>query len=224
MKAVGYVRVSTQKQSEEGISIEAQESKIRAYCELKGIEISEVIIDAGISGKGVNRAGYQKVLELCEQGKIDAIVVYSLSRFSRSTRDLLSFVDAYVIKKSITLHSLTENVDTSSPSGRFMLTVFSAMAQMERETIVERTKNALQYKRSQGEKTGGDCPYGYDAIDGKLIENPSEQTAIRQILSLRDKGYSYSSIAEQLNHDGYTTKRGGAWSHVQVKRIITRAA
>ena len=91
MKAVGYVRVSTQKQSEEGISIEAQESKIRAYCELKGIEISEVIIDAGISGKGVNRAGYQKVLELCEQGKIDAIVVYSLSRFSRSTRDSFGY-------------------------------------------------------------------------------------------------------------------------------------
>jgi site-specific DNA recombinase len=223
MKAIGYIRVSTTRQAEEGVSIEAQGAKIRAYCELKGINLMEVIIDAGISGKRADRAGYQKVLELCEKGEIDAVVVYSLSRFSRSTRDLLSFVDAYVIRKDITLHSITENVDTSSPSGRFMLTVFSAMAQMERETIVERTKGALEYKKSQGEKTGGDLPYGFNVIDGKLVENPSEQTVIRQIVFLRDKSFSYSSIAEKLNREGYKTKNNKAWRHTQVERVFRRA-
>ena len=224
MKAIGYIRVSTTRQAEEGVSIEAQEAKIRAYCELKGLELGEMIIDAGISGKRADRAGYKKVLELCEQGVISAVVVYSLSRFSRSTRDLLDFTEKFVIQKGINFHSLSESVDTSSPSGRFMLTVFSAMAQMERETIVERTKGALEYKKAQGEKTGGDLPYGFNVIDGKLIENPSEQTVIRQILFLKDKGHSYNSIAEQLNKDGYKTKKGSNWSHVQVKRIITRAA
>ena len=105
MKGVAYIRVSTVRQAQEGISLDAQEAKIRQYCDLKGIELVEVVIYGGISGEKDNREGYQRVLDLCKRDAVDSVICYSLSRFSRSTRSLLDFVDTFLMKKNISLHS-----------------------------------------------------------------------------------------------------------------------
>jgi site-specific DNA recombinase len=226
MRAIGYVRVSTAKQADKGVSLEAQKEKIRAYCALKDMCLTEIVSDAGISGCRTARSGYQKVLAVCGRADVDAVVVYSLSRFTRSTKDLLDFVDTYVSKRGMSLHSLSENLDTGTPTGRFMLKVMAAMNELEREQIGQRTKAALKYKSDKGEKTGGDIPFGYSlGGNGKtLVEDAREQAIITLIEKFNDRGYSYSAIARELNDRGYTTKKGKQWSHVQVKRIITRRA
>ncbi len=227
MKAIGYIRVSTSQQAKEGISLEAQRAKIKAYCELKDIKLLDVICDAAKSGSKDNREGYQQILSKCKAKEIDAVIVYSLSRFTRSTKELIDFVDTFVMKKGVVLHSLSKNLDTSSPTGRFMLKVLGAMNELEREQIGERTKSALQYKRSQGFKTGGDIPFGFDlTTEGILMENPNEQKAIKLIHELnRVKGYSLRKICVELERNGYKTKSGlTKWHPQMVDRIIKRAA
>jgi site-specific DNA recombinase len=224
MKAIGYVRVSTTKQVNEGISLEAQAEKIRAYCALKDMDLAGIITDAGKSGSKANREGFQEVLSFCVSGRIDAVVVYSISRFTRSTKDLLEFVDRQVIRGSIELHSISESLDTSTATGRFMLKVMGAMNELEREQTGERTKAALSHKKDKGEKTGGDVPFGYAlAEDGKvLIVDESEQAIISLIKSLKAAGHSDNGIAKYLNENGYQTKKGKVWSNVQVARILRR--
>lgn len=226
MKAIGYVRVSTARQAAEGVSLDSQTAKIKAYCELKDLELAGIITDAGKSGKRADREGFQEILSLCKDKKVEAVVIYSLSRFTRSTKDLLDFVDQFVIKGTVALHSLSESLDTGTPTGRFMLKVMAAMNELEREQIVERTKASLDFKKEVGEKTGGDIPFGFDlAGDGKtLLENQAEQSIIRAIRELKDKGYYFNAIAAYLNDQGHTTKKGAAWNHVQVGRILRRAA
>ncbi len=226
MKVVGYIRVSTEEQAKDGVSLDNQRAKIQAYCEFKDMELVEVIADEGISGSKSNRNGFQRVISLCEKKQVEAVIVYSISRFTRSTKDLLNFIDTYVIKKNINLHSLTESLDTSTATGRFMLKIMGAMNELEREQIGERTKSVLEFKKSKSEKTGGDIPYGYDlAEDGKkLIENETEQKTIRYILQLKEKGYTDNGIATKLNNEGYQTKNGRKWFNVQINRIINRRA
>lgn len=177
-RAVGYIRVSTSRQVQEGIS-------------------------------------------LCEKKKVEAVVIYSISRFTRSTKDLFDFVDCFVIKGSIQLHSLSENLDTSSPTGRFVLKVMGAMSELEREQIAERTKQAMAYKRDKGEKTWGKVPFGYDCRDGKnLAASTKEQQIISEIQKLSAEGFSNNAIAKVLNEKGRQTKLGGMWSREQIGRVL----
>ncbi|MBF0555019.1 MAG: recombinase family protein [Nitrospirae bacterium] len=223
-KAIGYIRVSTAVQVNEGISLENQRSKIKAYCEVKDIVLIDIIEDAGISGSKASREGYQQVLSLCNKKEVDSVIVYSLSRFTRSTRDLLEFVDTYVIKHGVTLHSLSENLDTSTATGRFMLKVMGAMNELEREQIGERTKSALQYKISRNERAG-QIPYGWTlAEDGNtLVPNKLEQKAIGKIKRLKDKGYTLQAICDELTREGYKPM-GKLWYPQTIKNILRRAA
>jgi len=226
MKAAGYLRVSLAKQVVNGVSIDVQQSKIEAYCQLKDIELVDVICDAGKSGAKSSREGYQAVLGMCDRGEVDAVIVYSLSRFSRSTRDLLDFVDAYVMKMGIDFHSLSESFDTSTPVGRAMLKIMGVMNELEREQVGQRTSAAMQFKKENGEYTGGHVPFGKElASDGvTLIDNPDEQIIIGRIENLHTRGFSYNAIAKALNIDGYTTKTGKKWTYKQVQRIVQNAA
>ncbi|MBF0503421.1 MAG: recombinase family protein [Candidatus Riflebacteria bacterium] len=224
MKAIGYIRVSTTGQVNEGVSLDNQRAKIRAYCELKDIELVGIIEDAGLSGAKSTREGYQRVLSMCGNGEVGSVIVYSISRFTRSTKDLLEFVDTYVIKKGIALHSLSENLDTSTPTGRFMLKVMGAMNELEREQIGERTKSALQYKISRNERAG-QIPYGWTlSEDGKtLIENQREQEAIKRIVALKEKGYTLRAICVEITKEGYKPQ-GKMWHPQSISNILRRAA
>ncbi len=227
MKTVGYIRVSTSRQAEKGISLEAQEAKIKAYCELKDIELLDIICDSGQSGSKINREGYQQVLAMCKKKEIDSVIVYSLSRFTRSTKALIDFVDSFVIKKGIILHSLSENLDTSTAMGRCMLKIMGALNELEREQIGERTQTALAYKRANMEKTGGDIPFGFDlSKDGILIENKHEQKAVKLIYDLHNiKEYSLRKICTELEYRGFKTKSGkDKWNPKTVSMILKRAA
>jgi len=221
MKAIGYVRVSTEGQVEDGVSLDAQEAKIRNWAELN--EASEVRIfkDGGISGsRADNRPGLQAALDAVGWG--DALIVYSLSRLSRSTKDTLNLSEV-LHKKDADLVSLSEKIDTTSAAGKMVFRLLAVLSEFERDQISDRTKAALQYKRQNGEKTGGDVPFGYRARAGKLYADPKEQEAIRLILELREKGESLRDICRALEAGRYQRKSGGSSWHPQaVSSIIER--
>lgn len=220
MKVLGYVRVSTKEQAESGLGLEAQIKKIRAYCDLYDLELGDILVDDGYSGKTLNRPALQELINRLEKGEAEGVVIAKLDRLTRSVADMGILLERVFNKKQ--LFSVSENVDTRTPSGRLVLNVLISVAQWERETIVERTKDALKAKRERGEKTGGDVPFGYDIKDGRLIPNEKEQRIIELIKRLRDKGYGLKRIAKYLNESGFRTKRGKAFTHIQVKRILLR--
>ena len=224
MKAIGYIRVSTEDQAKEGVSLGNQRAKIDAYCSLKDLELVEVIEDAGISAKNLNRPGAKRVLEMARKKEIAAVVVYKLDRMFRSTVDALETTKLFD-RWGTAFHSIQETLDTQSAMGRFFFTLTAALAEMERGIVSERTSSALKHKRAQGEKTGGDVPYGFELDEtGHLVENQNEQKAILLICRLTLKGYSLRAICRELEKEGYETKTGKAtWNPKTVSMIIKRA-
>ena len=224
MKAIGYIRVSTEDQAREGVSLDNQRAKIQAYCDLKDMDLVEVIEDAGISAKNLNRPGIKRVLRLARTKQIDAIVTYKLDRMFRSTVDALETTQKFD-KWAVSFHSIQENLDTKSAMGRFFFTLIAALAEMERGIIGERTRTALQHKKANGEKTGGDVPFGFSLTEkGFLAINEAEQRAISLMVELRNKGYSLRAIAHELEKEGHKTKTGKtAWNPKTVSMILKRA-
>lgn len=224
MKAIGYVRVSTQGQVVDGVSLEAQRAKIKAWADLNGYDEVVIYEDAGISGKRAgNREGLQEALKSIKVG--DALVVYSLSRLARSTKDTIEISET-LQKKDADLVSISEKIDTTTAAGKMVFRMMAVLNEFERDQVSERTKAALQHKKAKREKTGGDVPFGYNVDDtGHLIENKAEQKAIRLIKSLKSKGYSLRAICRELEAEGHKTKRGKAkWNPKTISAILKRAA
>lgn len=222
--AVAYLRVSTQGQAEEGVSLESQKAKIAAWCALHDVELVAVYCDAGISGsKTSNRPELENALQhVCKvQG---SLVVYSLSRLARSTKDTIEIAER-LSKANANLVSLSEKIDTSSAAGKMIFRLLAVMAEFEKDVVVERTKAALSHKKSKGERVGK-VPVGFDlAADGKtLVPNQYQQEAIALIQELRQLGLSMRDIAAELNSRGIVAKHGGQWQHTTVARILKRAA
>ena len=223
LPALGYARVATDEQAREGVSLEAQQSRIRAYCEAKDLELVDVLTDDGISGKTLDRPALRELLQRCERGEVGHVVVVKLDRLTRRTRDLLALVDDLFLARQIELHSVSESLDTSTPHGRFVLTLFGGLAQMERELIGERTRSALAFKRENGQPTSHP-PLGF-RVNGnreRMVPVPEELEIVRQILDLWRYGTSYRAIAAKLNENGAPTKQGARWYHGTVARIVQR--
>ncbi|MBX2977453.1 MAG: recombinase family protein [Ignavibacteriaceae bacterium] len=210
-KTIIYTRVSTELQSQNGISLENQEERCKSYCLIHQLENIEIISDRGISGKNTKRAGIQKILKMIESKQIDNVVVYSLSRFARSVKDTLSLLDVFG-KAGLNFHSITESIDTASASGRFFVTTLSAISQYERELTSERTKSVLAYKKQQGFRVGS-VLFGYKlAADGKkLLKHSEEQKTIQMIVDLKRKeNKSYNEIVKMLTERKRKNKNGQA--------------
>jgi len=213
--------VSTEEQAREGVSLDAQEAKIRAYCTAKDLELVAVVRDEGLSAKTLERPGLQQLIAACQGHTVGAVIVTKLDRLSRRTRDLLYLVEDVCDHEGVALHSLAETVDTASASGRFFLRIMGALAEMERELIGERTSAALAHKRSMGERLGA-TPLGFRTPGpGQGMEAvPEEQATIRRILTLRRRGRSYRAIAAQLAKEGHHPKRGARWHHSTVRNVV----
>src|SRR5271169_4699337 len=181
MQAIGYVRVSTDRQAELGVSLEAQEAKIRAMATVRGVELEEVIVDGGESAKDLNRPGMQRLLELVVNEKIDAVIVAKLDRLTRSVKDLSQMLELFE-KRKVALISVAESLDTSSAAGRLVITIMGAVSQWEREAIGERTRDALRHKKTKGERVGN-IPLGFRlSPDGRRLETDAiEQDAMTAI-------------------------------------------
>lgn len=225
MNVYGYIRVSTDGQAADGVSLEAQEARIRAWCLANDATLAGVFIDAGVSGKRAdNRPELQAALDaVCKTG--GALVVYSLSRLARSTKDTIS-IGERLQKSGADLVSLSEKIDTTTAAGKMVFRMMAVLAEFERDQVSERTIAAMAHKRSKGERIGK-VPFGYNlAADGKTLEaNAAEQHTLDLIRQLRAEGESLRAIAAELSRQGIQTKEGTTtWSHATIQRIIGRAA
>jgi DNA invertase Pin-like site-specific DNA recombinase len=221
MKAVLYIRVSTEDQT---IGLDAQLAKLKAWSELNDAEVVGEYRDAGISGTREDRPGLAAALDTACKHKA-AIVVYSLSRLSRSTSHCIALADR-LAKHDADLVSITEKIDTTTAAGRMVFRLLGSLAEFERDQIAERTASALQCKKARGERVGS-VPFGYDlAADGiKLIPNAIQLEAVALINELRLSGLSYRDIADELTQRNITTAKGNTtWTHTAVARIVKRAA
>lgn len=222
-KVFGYLRVSTDLQATDGVSLDAQQAKILAWCVVNGLEMSEVFMDAGISGKRAdNRPELQKALTAVTKAK-GVLVVYSLSRLARSTRDTIQ-ISEKLSKAGADLVSVSEKIDTTSAAGKMVFQMLAVLAEFERNQTSERTKMALQYKKTQGKRIG-QLPFGFSlAEDGEsLVPVVREQCIIELMMLLRESGLSFSKIAGILNKKRVPTKEAnGQWRSSTVLRIVGR--
>lgn len=208
MKAIGYVRVSTDKQADSGVSLEAQTEKVRAMAVVQGAELVDVIVDAGESAKSLKRPGMERLLALVDARAIDTVIIAKLDRLTRSVRDLAELLERFN-RRDVSLVSVADSLDTRSAAGRLVLNIMVSVSQWEREAIGERTRDAMSHKRSNGERVGT-IPLGYRlSRDGiHLEENPEEQAVLALARELRASGNTIREIAAALNRSGFATRRG----------------
>jgi site-specific DNA recombinase len=219
-KTIAYLRVSTDKQADKGISLEAQEDKARAYASLYDLDLVEVIIDAGESAKTLDRPGLQRVLAMLKTGKADALLVIKLDRLTRSVADLGKLIEKYFAPGKAALLSVSEQIDTRSASGRLVLNILASVSQWEREIIAERTSDAMRHKQNQGEYIGGETPYGFRLVAGELLEDDAEQEVIQKARDFHAAGLSLRKIAAELDKQGIKTRRGSLFAATQIQRMI----
>ena len=220
MQAIIYVRVSTTDQADNGQSLEAQEAKARAWAELNGYEVAAVHVDAGLSGRRAdNRPALQEALN--DLGKGAALVVYSLSRLARSTRDAISIAEQ-IEKRGADLVSISEKIDTTTAAGKMVFRMLAVLAEFESDQISERTKLAMQHKKSKREFTGGKrAPYGFKRdVDGvSLFPIQAEQEVISLVKQFRAAGLTLQAISNELARVGILSRTDKPFAPTQVSRI-----
>lgn len=198
-----YTRVSTEMQVE-GYSLEGQENCIKKYADREEMICVGKYKDAGKSGKSIEgRPDFKRMLKDIQNGtKVDFVIVYKLSRFGRNAADILNSLEL-IQSYGVELICVEEGIDSSQTSGKLLISVLSAVAEIERENILEQTMNGRREKARQGLWNGGPAPYGYILKDNKLFINEEEAEIVRTIF---DKFIStkigYGGIAKYLNYQG----------------------
>lgn len=227
MSIIGYCRVSTADQASEGVSLDAQRDRIGLWCAMRGaaLDPADLHVDAGISGKrSDNRPGLGAALDAaCRPGGV--LVVYSLSRLARSVRDTLAIAER-LEAAGADLVSLSEQLDTTTASGKMLFRLLAVLAEFERDLISERTRGALAHKRARGERIG-QVPYG-SRLDSDGVTLRADEAEVRVLATIRGwkaAGLTPRAIALRLTADGVATKNGGpSWAHTTVDRILKREA
>jgi site-specific DNA recombinase len=220
MNAIGYVRVSTDQQAEGGVSLDAQTAKIRAMAVVKGVDLTDVLVDAGESAKSLQRPGMARLLALVDEGSVDTVIIAKLDRLTRSVADLAELLKRFE-RRGVSLVSVADSLDTRSAAGRLVLNIMVSVSQWEREAIGERTRDAMRHKRAKGQRVGT-VPFGYElAVDGvQLKPEPGEQATVSRMRSLHAAGNSLREIAVALTAGGHRTRRGTAWRHQYVAAVL----
>ncbi len=187
MKAAGYVRVSTDEQAREGYGLAAQDQAVRAYCQAQSWELVEVYTDAGRSGKSLQgREELVRLLDAAQAGRFERVVFWRLDRLGRNLRDLLDVCDQ-LEKLDIGVVSIQESIDTGTPGGRMMRSVLGALAEFEREAIIERTRAGMAEKKRRGEWVGG-VPTGFRRDDKFIVPDPEAAPLIHQLFERYSDG------------------------------------
>ncbi|MGB7606587.1 MAG: recombinase family protein [Lutisporaceae bacterium] len=220
IKAALYIRVSTEEQALEGQSVDAQVETLEQYCQLYNIDIYEIYKDLGVSGKTTkNRSGLQQMLKDASRGKFNMVLVWKISRLSRSLKDLLLILDQ-LENNNIVFNSYSEKLDTSTAVGRMTLQLLGSIAEFERNTIIDNVKLGLQEYARKGGKTG--TVLGYESIGRQLTVNSQEAETVKLIYTLYVLNrMSMSDIAYYLNEKSYKTKRGKKFRKDSISVILS---
>jgi DNA invertase Pin-like site-specific DNA recombinase len=214
MRVCGYVRVSTQEQSDSGAGLEAQRQAIEAEAARREWELVSVYVDVGVSGKSLNRPGLADALAAVENGDAAAIIVQKLDRLSRSVHDFAGLMQR-AQRRGWALVAMDLAIDTTTPTGGLVANVMASVAEWERRVIGQRTKDALAVVRANGSKSGR--PIGNPNF------RPVPAPIVALIRQLRGEGMSYRRLADELNRRQIPTAQGGArWHSKTVYGVVKR--
>lgn len=236
-RAAIYLRVSTEEQAEQ-YGMDLQRRKCTELCSMKGWEVTAIYEDPGYSGATMKRPGLQQLLEDSRNGKWGVVVVYKVDRLSRSTRNLLAICEDYLRPNEKDLASCMESVDTHTTMGRSFLNILAVFAEMERETIRERTDGGRWEAARKGSWAAGGVPFGYRKEklpdDRKvLVIEEQEAEVVRKMFKWHvTEGIGSPGIAERLNAMGIPTpsrmrgesRQGQFWQGSQVGRMLNNTA
>ena len=204
VKVYTYTRVSTAMQVD-GYSLDAQKSRMKAYAEFNDYEIVGEYEDAGKSGKSIEgRTDFNRMMEDIKTGKDDVsfVLVFKLSRFGRNAADVLSTLQT-MQDFGVNLVCVEDGIDSSKDAGKLMISVLSAVAEIERDNIRVQTMEGRIQKAREGRWNGGFAPYGYSLIDGRLEVNEEEAVAIRTIFDQYvNTDMGSTAIAKYLENHG----------------------
>lgn len=223
MNTAIYLRVSTEEQANEGFSIHAQKDKLTQYAEINDWIITDYYVDDGISGKNlIGRAEVTRLIEDVKIGKINNVLVYKLDRLTRSVKDLIYLIELFD-KYNCTFNSQTEKIDTSNAVGRMFVKIIGIFAEFERENLAERVSLGYEQKTKEGNYTNTNGVFGYDYMVGKgiLEVNELERFYVKKIYEWYLQGDSMIKIANKLQDNNVSTKRGGHWNQSTIKSILT---
>jgi DNA invertase Pin-like site-specific DNA recombinase len=223
MDAVSYCRVSTEEQTQEGISLAAQEARVRAYCAGAGLTLVASLRDEGVSAAKplATRPGGAALLRALARTRARHVVVVTLDRAFRSTIDCLSTVQAWD-RAGVSLHLVDhggQSIATATAVGRMFLTLLAGFAEMEKRLIGERTAAAMRYKKARHQAYAR-TPYGFDREGEVLRPNPAEQAVMVQVQHWHREGWSLHGIARELTRRQVPTKRGGRWYAGTVRYLL----
>ncbi|WP_338405920.1 recombinase family protein [Wolbachia endosymbiont (group A) of Longitarsus flavicornis] len=220
--------IYTRKSNEDGLeqkfnSLDAQRVACEKYIKSREgwVALAKRYDDGGYSGKNLERPAIKGLFEDVKAGEVDCVVVYTLDRLSRETKDCIE-VTSFFRRHRISFVAVTQIFDNNTPMGKFVQTVLSGAAQLEREMIVERVKNKIATSKEEGLWMGGNVPLGYDVKDKELIINEKEAKVIKHIFERYMELKSMAELARELNREGYRTKaKSDIFKKATVRRIIT---
>ena len=192
-----YVRVSTEEQAREGLSVDAQIDKCKAFCNARDWGVFKVYRDAGYSAGTMNRPALELMLRDAQEEKFNIILVYKLDRFSRKLRDLIMVLDD-LKEKDINFTSVTEQIDTTSAMGEAFFQIIGVFAQLERGMVKERVELSFERKIKFGEALFR-APFGYTYYKKQLVPHPENAEKVRQIFEMWANGIDYKEISKKFN-------------------------
>jgi site-specific DNA recombinase len=226
MRVVGYARCSTAEQASEGMSLETQVSRIRAWADAVDAEVVDVVTDGGVSGSKplAERAAGKRIADLLDARKpdADAVVVLRLDRLGRDAAETLTLLKRFRSGK-LGLVSVADRLDLGSPHGRAMAGVTAVFSELERALVGQRTADALGQLQKEG-RPWNHPPFGWRVESGRLRRRPDEQATLGRIRELRSGGLGYARIAAALNDEDRPAKLGGRWHAMSIRSVLLTSA
>jgi len=213
---IGYIRTSTDLQEN---SVDTQQEQINTYAKLYKMDIDNTFVDFGLSGKNVDRKGFNDMLQLIQEGKVEKVVVKDLSRLNRNLMDMLKTIKVFE-QYDCDLVSIKEGISLKG-SGKIFIQILGVLGEWEREQCSQRTKDVLQQKKNNN-LVYGQVPYGKKEINGQLVDDEREIFMLKKISRMKSSGKSYNEIKDFLGRRNYTKKNGTNFTRIDVVRLVKK--
>lgn len=230
-KCLIYIRVSSERQVK-GYSLDGQKRYLTEWAERQGMTVLETYVEEGKSGKSIEgRSEFQRMMDDIQSGAVNAdyVIVFKLSRFGRNARDTLNSLE-FMNRYGVHLLSVEDGLDSSSTTGKLIITILGAVAEMERENIITQSYLGREEKAKKGGWNGGFAPYGYRLENNTLVTKEEEKEVVQLIFhKFLNENMGYMAISAFLNRNGYirppaknaTKPSYGEWSTYQIKRVLS---
>jgi site-specific DNA recombinase len=219
MKAIGYIRVSTDMQADKGTSLENQVDRIIEFCQKKGLFLENIYEDAGFSGKNTKRPGFQDMMKRINKGGVNAVIVWHSTRFARNLRDFINHMDL-LEKKKIKFYSI-EEPEMSGSSGKAMRNLMAVFAEYQSDVTGEYTRSVKTNLKKNKKVYCAFPPLGFKNQDGLLVRDPKQLELVQTVTTLKAEGYSLRQIANHFNSQGIKGSKNGKFHASTIQKILS---